>query len=407
MADLAAARGLRRGGARRGRRSHRPQHLPYPRKRVGKNLFRTRQAARAQGGRAEARPARRRSSSPAASPRPRAPKSCAASRAVDVVVGPQSYHRLPELLREARARPGVIDTDFPAEDNSTICRRAAPDAIARSAASPPSSPSRRAATSSAPSASCPIRAARKSRARSRRSSRRSRRLARAGVREVTLIGQNVNAYHGRRRGGPPVGLAGLIARGRRAFRARAACATRRAIPNDMSDDLIAAHRRCRGAGALSASAGPVGLRPHPGGDEPPPSRARLSRHRRAGARRRGRTSRSRRTSSSAFPARRDADFEETLALVRAVGFASSFAFKYSARPGTPAAEMDGPDRRGRQGGAPGACRRCSRSQRQAFNRALRRAALRCPVREAGPPRRPVDRPLALYAGGVRRGDRRR
>ena len=52
-----------------------------------------------------------------------------------------------------------------------------------------------------------------------------------------------------------------------------------------------------------------------------------------------------------FPGERDADFDETLALVREVGFASSYAFKYSARPGTPAAELRRSDRRSDQGGA--------------------------------------------------------
>ena len=137
-----------------------------------------------------------------------------------------------------------------------------------SAASPPSSPCRKAATSSAPSASCPIRAARKSRARWRRSSPKSNALADAGVREVTLIGQNVNAYHGHGRG----------RRGRR----RSAQLLRRLAdvpgivrlryttshPRDMDDDLIAAHARSAGADALCASAGAVRLRPHSGGDEP-------------------------------------------------------------------------------------------------------------------------------------------
>ena len=51
--------------------------------------------------------------------------------AVDVVVGPQSYHRLPQLLREARVRPGVVDTDFPAEDKFSRLPAPRPDAIAR------------------------------------------------------------------------------------------------------------------------------------------------------------------------------------------------------------------------------------------------------------------------------------
>ena len=101
------------------------------------------------------------------------------------------------------------------------------------------------------------------------------RLADAGVREVTLLGQNVNAWHGE---GPDGGEWGL---GRLLFRlaeipglARLRYTT--SHPRDMDDELIAAHRDLRGADALSASAGAVGLRPHPQGDEPPPHGRRLS-----------------------------------------------------------------------------------------------------------------------------------
>src|SRR5271169_7094012 len=51
--------------------------------------------------------------------------------AVDVVVGPQSYHRLPQLLREARVRPGVVDTEFPADDKFSQLPAPSVDAIRR------------------------------------------------------------------------------------------------------------------------------------------------------------------------------------------------------------------------------------------------------------------------------------
>ena len=93
--------------------------------------------------------------------------------AVDVVVGPQSYHRLPELLREARRRPGVVAADFPAEGKFAHLPAAMPEQ-SPGAASPRSSPCRRDATSSARSASFRTPAAPRSRARSARSSTRSR-----------------------------------------------------------------------------------------------------------------------------------------------------------------------------------------------------------------------------------------
>ena len=171
------------------------------------------------------------------------------------------------------------------------------------AASPPSSPSRRAATSSAPSASCPIRAAPRCRARSRRSSPRSSASPRPGVREITLIGQNVNAYHGEGPDGRPATLADLLQRARRSAGHARGCATPRAIRATWTTSLIAAHRDLAAADAAAASAGAVGLRPHPCRHEPPPQPRRLSRSRRTAARRPARHRASPRISSSAFRAR--------------------------------------------------------------------------------------------------------
>ena len=115
--------------------------------------------------------------------------------AVDVVVGPQSYHRLPQLLREARVRPGVVDTEFPAEDKFARLPAPPADAIRRAASRAFVTvqegcdkfcsfcvvPYTRGAEASRPVAAVLDEIAR---------------LAGAGVREVTLLGQNVNAYHG-------------------------------------------------------------------------------------------------------------------------------------------------------------------------------------------------------------------
>ena len=116
--------------------------------------------------------------------------------AVDVVVGPQSYHRLPELLREAEAQTGVIDTDFPAEDKFGRLPARAPEAVRKRGVAAFVTvqegcdkfcsfcvvPYTRGAETSRPVEAVLAEIGG---------------LARAGVREVTLIGQNVNAYHGR------------------------------------------------------------------------------------------------------------------------------------------------------------------------------------------------------------------
>jgi tRNA-2-methylthio-N6-dimethylallyladenosine synthase len=258
--------------------------------------------------------------------------------AVDVVLGPQSYHRLPDLLREADARPGVIDTDFPAEDKFAHLPASAPDAVARRGVAAFVTvqegcdkfcsfcvvPYTRGAEASRPVATILA---------------EIRHLARSGVREVTLIGQNVNAFHGVDEAGRSVGLADLIA-------AAAAVPSVRRVryatshPNDMSDDLIAAHRD------VEALAPYLHLPVQSGADRILASMNR--RHRAAdylAVVAQVRAARPDIAISSDFivgyPGETDADFEATLELVRAVGFAASFAFKYSARPGTPAAEMAG------------------------------------------------------------------
>ena len=261
----------------------RSQHLPHPRTRLGEDLFRTRQAARAEGRARSARADGRRWSSPAASPRLREAEILRRQPAVDVVVGPQSYHRLPELLREARVRPGLVDTEFPAEDKFSRLPATPPDAIRKRGVSAFVTvqegcdkfcsfcvvPYTRGAEASRPVAAILDEIAR---------------LASAGVREVTLLGQNVNAYHGVDDKGHPTGLAGLI---RAAAAVPGICRVRYTTshPDDMSEDLIAGPPRHSGARALSPSARSVRLGHCPEIDEPPPSRRRLSRHCRARARR--------------------------------------------------------------------------------------------------------------------------
>jgi tRNA-2-methylthio-N6-dimethylallyladenosine synthase len=258
--------------------------------------------------------------------------------AVDVVVGPQSYHRLPQLLREARLRPGVVAADFPAEDKFAHLPAATPEAIARRGVSAFVTvqegcdkfcsfcvvPYTRGAE-----VSRPLRAVVGEIAR----------LAAAGVREVMLLGQNVNAYHGEGGDGRAVGLGGLI-RAAAAVPGIARVRYATSHPGDMNDELIDAHRD------VEALAPYLHLPVQSGSDKVLKSMNR--RHCAADYLdivARVRAARPDIAFSSDFivgyPGETDADFEATLALVRAVGFASSYAFKYSARPGTPAAEAPG------------------------------------------------------------------
>jgi tRNA-2-methylthio-N6-dimethylallyladenosine synthase len=286
--------------------------------------------------------------------------------AVDVVVGPQSYHRLPQLLREARIRPGVVDTEFPAEDKFSQLPVPAADAIRRRGVAAFVTvqegcdkfcsfcvvPYTRGAEASRPAAAVLDEIAR---------------LAAAGVREVTLLGQNVNAYHGLDARGRPIGLAALI-------RAVAAVPGIRRVrymtshPNDMSEDLIQTHRD------IPELAPYLHLPVQSGSDSVLKS---MNRHHRVAdyldVVARVRAARPDIAFSSDFivgyPGETDADFDQTLVLVRAVGFASSYAFKYSPRPGTPAAEMSGQVDEVTKARRLAALQDLIEGQRQTFNRA--------------------------------------
>ena len=286
--------------------------------------------------------------------------------AVDVVVGPQSYHRLPQLLREARVRPGVVDTEFPAEDKFSRLPAPPAEAIRRRGVATFVTvqegcdkfcsfcvvPYTRGAEASRPPAAVLDEIAR---------------LAGAGVREVTLLGQNVNAYHGVDAEGQAIGLAGLI---RAAAATPGICRVRYTTshPNDMSEDLIQAHHD------VPALAPHLHLPVQSGSDIVLKSMNR--RHRVADYLdivARVRAARPDIAFSSDFivgyPGETDADFDRTLALVRAVKFASSYAFKYSARPGTPAAEMSGQIDEATKAQRLAALQALIEKQRQAFNRA--------------------------------------
>jgi tRNA-2-methylthio-N6-dimethylallyladenosine synthase len=158
--------------------------------------------------------------------------------AVDLIVGPQSYHRLPELEAKARAGGRALDTDFPEEDK--FARLGARPKAARG----PSAfltvqegcdkfcsfcvvPYTRGAEVSRPVAQI---------------LREAEDLVERGVREITLLGQNVNAYHGAHDNGTWT-LARLIRR-LADIEGLARIRFTTSHPNDMDDDLIAAHGDC-------------------------------------------------------------------------------------------------------------------------------------------------------------------
>jgi len=285
--------------------------------------------------------------------------------AVDVVVGPQSYHRLPELLRLARVRSGVIDTDFPVEDKFSHLPTGSGSALA----------ARGAAAFVTVQEGCDkfcsfcvvpyTRGTEYSRPASEIANE-VRRLAEAGVREVTLIGQNVNAYRGADANGGVASLATLIemAAGAPGIE-RVRYAT--SHPNDMSEDLIAAHRNVKRLAPY------LHLPAQSGSDRVLESMNR--RHRVADYLEiveRTRAARPDIAISSDFivgyPGETDEDFQQTLDLIRAVGYASSYAFKFSPRPGTPAAEMKEQVEDGVKAARLAALQALLEEQRQVFNR---------------------------------------
>ena len=255
--------------------------------------------------------------------------------AVDLVVGPQAYHRLPELLEQAK-RARVVETELPAEDKFGHLPAPKPQAIRARGISAFVTvqegcdkfcafcvvPYTRGAEFSRPVAQVLA---------------EIERLAAAGVQDVTLIGQNVNAYHGEGPDGAVWGLARLMYRvAEIPGIARIRYTT--SHPRDMDEALIGAHRDLpqlmpflhlpvqAGSDAILAAMN----RKHTADEY----RRLIDRIRQA---------RPDIALSSdfivGFPGESEADFAETLRLVDDIGFASSYSFKYSPRPGTPAADI--------------------------------------------------------------------
>jgi len=254
---------------------------------------------------------------------------------VDMVFGPQSYHRLPDMVARLGRDSGlVLDTEFPVEDkfdNLPTPRHQTGPAVFLTIQEGCDKfctfcvvPYTRGAEFSRPVADVIAEA---------------RQLVRGGAREITLLGQNVNAYHGVGPNGAAVGLGDLLRRMADEVDGLERLRYTTSHPRDVDDSLIAAHRDLdilmpylhlpvqSGADGILAAMN----RGHTADDycrivarlrEAQPNLAMSS------------------DFIVGFPGESDADFHATMTLIREVGYAQAFSFKYSPRPGTPAATHD-------------------------------------------------------------------
>ncbi len=256
--------------------------------------------------------------------------------AVDLVIGPTTYHRLPEALKRARSGERVVQTEYAVEDKFE--HLPAPDRAKTRMRGVTAFltvqegcdkfctfcvvPYTRGSEVSRPVAQIVSEA---------------EKLVEGGVREITLLGQNVNAWHGVGPDGREWGLGDLLSRlGEIGGLARLRYTT--SHPRDMDDSLIEAHRSM------------VKLMPYlhlpvqSGSDRI--LKAMNRRH--TAAEYLALIARIRAVQPDlalsgdfivGFPGETDEDFEDTMRLVEAVGYAQAFSFKYSTRPGTPGAEL--------------------------------------------------------------------
>lgn len=261
---------------------------------------------------------------------------------VDLVVGPQSYHRLPDLVFRAQSESRrLVDTNFPEQDKFTRL----PD---RTAISPPAAGVARAASAfltvqegcdkfctfcvvpytRGVEFSRPVDSLLEE----------ARALIGRGVREITLLGQNVNAYHGVGPDGRDWSLARLI-RAMAELEGLQRLRYTTSHPKDMSDDLIDAHRD-------EARLMPYLHLPFQAGSDRILA-AMNRKHTAADYRRLIDKVRAARPDIAlstdvivGFPGETEGEFLQTLRLVEDIGFAQAFSFKYSPRPGTPAAKLE-------------------------------------------------------------------
>ena len=253
---------------------------------------------------------------------------------VDLVVGPQSYQNIAGLAAKAVDGTKQIDINFPKEDKFSVLKGA------RSAQRGPSAfltvqegcdkfcafcvvPYTRGAESSRPVLQVVDEA---------------KHLVDSGVREITLLGQNVNAYHGEGSDGKEWSLAKLIWELDKVDGlARIRFTT--SHPNDMTDDLIEAHGTCKKLMPylhLPVQSGSNKILKRMNRSHDAESYISL-------------ISKIREARPDilisgdfivGFPEETDKDFYETISLIKNIEYGQAFSFKYSTRPGTPAAERD-------------------------------------------------------------------
>ena len=256
--------------------------------------------------------------------------------AVELVFGPQTYHRLPGLLKavgKAKANGGrakVIDTDFPIEEKFNHLperpRGIGPTAFLTIQEGCDKFctfcvvPYTRGGEYSRPVQDI---------------ENEAMALARAGASEITLLGQNVNAYHGTDENNKEVGLGALI---RRLANIKGLGRIRYTTshPRDMNDELISVHRE------IAACMPYLHLPVQSGSDSilKAMNRRHTAKHYLSLVEKIRAAKPDIALSSDfivGFPNETDADFRETMALVETVGYSQAYSFKYSARPGTPAA----------------------------------------------------------------------
>lgn len=253
--------------------------------------------------------------------------------AVSIVVGPQAYHRLPELLDKAEKGERATDTDMPAIakfDALPARQKRGPSAFLTVQEGCDKFctycvvPYTRGAEISRPFSHLIAEA---------------HKLVEAGVKEITLLGQNVNAWAGEDDKGRRTGLAGLIhALARIDGLARIRYTT--SHPNDMDETLIAAH------GEVDKLMPYLHLPVQAGNDRV--LKAMNRQHTAESYLKLIEKFRAARPDIAlsgdfivGFPGETEAEFQDTLSIVDEVRYAACFSFKYSPRPGTPAATMNG------------------------------------------------------------------